>query len=168
MPKYKVRYTFDVVVDAPSESIAWIEADFEINPDCASYLLKYLIDKKIINIEIPEDLKEEIENGKDIALSFEFKEKYNPITDEFVADEFIKDENLRKMIWPEDENKVFLPDDSEMIKIEDAKTKKPSELYAQRMHMSGIKYTCTDCPDCAKCKYAFDNYCTNGNCLVEK
>ena len=130
--------------------------------------MKYLIDKKIINIEIPEDLKEEIENGKDIALSFEFKEKYNPITDEFVADEFIKDENLRKMIWPEDENKVFLPDDSEMIKIEDAKTKKPSELYAQRMHMSGIKYTCIDCPDCAKCKYAFDDYCTNGNCLVEK
>lgn len=168
MPKYKVRYTFDVIVDAPSESIAWIEADFEINPDCASYLLNYLIDKKIINIDIPEDLKEEIENGKDIALSFEFKENYNPITDEFVADEFIKDENLRKMIWPEDENKVFLPNDYEVIKIEDIKTKKPSELYTQRMHMSGIKYTCTDCPDCAKCKYAFDNYCTNGNCLVEK
>lgn len=168
MSKYKVRYTFDVIVDAPSESIAWIESDLEINPDCASYLWKYLIDKKIINIKIPEDLKEEIENGKDIALSFEFKENYNPITDEFVADEFIKDENLRKMIWPEDENKIFLPDDSEMIKIEDAKTKKPSELYAQRMHMSGIKYTCVDCPDCAKCKYAFDDYNADGDCLLEK
>ena len=168
MPKYKVRYTFDVIVDAPSESIAWLEADLEINPDCASYLWKYLIDKKIINIEVPEDLKEEIENGKDTALSFGFKENYNPITDEFVADEFIKDENIRKMIWPEDENKVFLPDDSEIIKIEDVKTKKPSELYAQRMHMSGIKYTCTDCPDCAKCKYAFDDYCTDGDCLMEK
>ena len=168
MPKYKVRYTFDINVDAINESAAKILADLKINPDCCSYLWKYLIDKKIINIEVPEDLKEEIENGKDIALSFGFKENYNPITDEFVADEFIKDENVRKMIWPEDENKVFLPNDSEVIKIEDVKTKKPSELYAQRMHMSGIKYTCTNCLDRAKCKYAFDDYCTDGNCLMEK
>lgn len=77
MPKYKVRYTFDVIVDAPSESIAWLEADLEINPDCASYLWKDLIDKKIINIEIPEELKDDIKNGTQTALTFKFDDEHS-------------------------------------------------------------------------------------------
>ena len=169
MPKYKVKYTFEVEVEAPNKNIARINADYHLDNELDEYCLwDYEMHTEVIELEVPEDLKEEIETGKDIALSFGFKDNYDPITDEFVADEFIKDENLRKMIWPEDENKVFLPNDSEVIKIEDVKTKKPSELYAQRMHMSGIKYTCADCPDHNKCKYTFDDYCTEGDCLMEK
>lgn len=169
MPKYRVKYTFEVEVEAPNKNIARINADYHLDNDLDEYYLwDYETHTEVIELDVLDDSKEEIENGKDITLSSGFKDNYNPITDEFVADEFIKDENLRKMIWPEDENKVFLSDDSEVIKIEDVKTKKPSELYAQRMHMSGVKYTCTDCPDCAKCKYAFDDYCTDGDCLMEK
>lgn len=31
-----------------------------------------------------------------------------------------------------------------------------------------IKYTCNDCDDKDNCEYAFDDYCTDGDCLVIK
>lgn len=77
MPKYKVRYTFDINVEAINESTAKILADLKINPDCCSYLWKYLIDKKIINIEVPEDLKEEIETGTQTLLTFKFDDEHS-------------------------------------------------------------------------------------------
>ena len=168
MPKYKVRYTFDINVEAINESVAKILADLKINPDCCSYLWKYLIDKKIITIEFPEDLKDEVENGKATALSLKFKGTDNSITDGFVADEFIMDENLRKMIWPEDENFEIPIDESETIKIEIVDSVTASELYEKRMLDNLVNYTCHLCKDKNNCKYAFDDYCTDGNCLMEK
>lgn len=77
MPKYKVRYTFDINIDAINESTAKILADLKINLDCCSYLWKYLIDKKIINKEVPEDLKDDIENGTQTALTFKFDDEHS-------------------------------------------------------------------------------------------
>ena len=77
MPKYIVRYTFDINVEAIDESVAKILADLKINPDCCSYLWKYLIDKKTINIEIPEDLKEDVDNGTQTALTFKFDDEHS-------------------------------------------------------------------------------------------
>lgn len=77
MPKYKVRYIFDINVEAINESTAKILADLKINQDCCSYLWKYLMDKKIINIEVPEDLKDDIKNGTQTALTFKFDDEHS-------------------------------------------------------------------------------------------
>ena len=110
MPKYKVRYTFEVEVDAPNESIAKINADLRFDYPAQYYLWDYMINKKIIEID-----------GKSVFDTFE---------------------NVEKV--------------------------KPSELYEKRMLNNLVNYTCHLCPDKNKCKYAFDDYCTNGDCLMEK
>lgn len=43
-----------------------------------------------------------------------------------------------------------------------------SELYEKRMLDNLVNYTCHLCKDKNKCKYAFDDYCTDGDCLMEK
>ena len=169
MPKYKVKYAFEVEVEALNEHIAKINADYHLtNYNNEYYLWDYETHNEVIELEVPEDLKEEIDNGKQTALSFEFKENYNPITDEFVADEFIKDENIRKMIWPEDENFEIPVDESETIKLEIVDSVTASKLYEKRMLDNLVNYTCYLCKDKNNCKYAFDDYCTDGDCLMEK
>lgn len=42
------------------------------------------------------------------------------------------------------------------------------ECNASCKHYIKFKYTCTDCENKDKCEYAFDDYCTDGDCLAIK
>ena len=78
MPKYKVKYAFEVEVEAPNEHIAKINADYHLtNYNNEYYLWDYETHNEVIELEVPEDLKEEIENGKQTALSFKFEPENN-------------------------------------------------------------------------------------------
>jgi len=45
------------------------------------------------------------------------------------------------------------------------------ELATTLLRELGLKYiefTCDNCPDRDKCEYAYDPYCTDGDCLAVK
>ena len=46
---------------------------------------------------------------------------------------------------------------------EHRKTQGSKDVYEPAEH-----YTCDDCPSVMECKYAFDDYNTNGDCLASK
>ena len=112
MPKYKVTYTFAVEVEAPNESIAATKADERLSDRV------YQTKKEVVEIDVPEDLKDDFVNDKVAAINFYFKE--------------------------DDSHKTI----AHNFKIVDC--------------------TCVNCPINDTCIYAFDDYNTDGDCLLDK
>lgn len=78
MPKYKVKYIFEVEVEAPNKNIARINADYHLDNDLDEYYLwDYETHTEVIELEVPEDLKDDIENGTQTALTFKFDDEHS-------------------------------------------------------------------------------------------
>lgn len=61
MPKYKVKFTFEVEVEAPNKNIAQINAEYRLEPDTEYWLWDYLTKSEAVELEIPKELRNDFE-----------------------------------------------------------------------------------------------------------
>lgn len=81
--------------------------------------------------------------------------------------EYLRDKILRALEPSCNSDKGFYEDDS-MDEPEEACPLPSEEELAAQFDFPEERYTCFDCPDKDTCEYAFDAYCTDGDCLILK
>ena len=131
--------------------------------------LNEMLKKEVVEIDIAENSKDNFVNNKVASIDFYFKDELSDLYEDRMSLSGLKDKDIILGDYEDPNVEVALKSLEKFKKKLSAEKEYKKQLSVETGDgLVVVDYTCNHCADKKNCPYAYDDYCTDGDCLAMK